>query len=126
MIDLHCHSRASDGSHPPDEVVALAAGAGVECLALTDHDTVDGLDAAQAAASDHGIHLIPGIEISAAWESRTLHIVGLNIDPANPALTDAGGTVWAADSIEALARLAGLPAAQLAASVAAYNDAVAT
>lgn len=46
--------------------------------------------------------------------------------PANPALTDAGGTVWAADSIEALARLAGLPAAQLAASVAAYNDAVAT
>lgn len=86
MIDLHCHSRASDGSHAPEDVVAMAAGAGVECLALTDHDTVSGLESARNAASGHGIKLIPGIEISAAWESRTLHIVGLDIDPDHPDL----------------------------------------
>ncbi len=86
MIDLHSHSRASDGSHSPGEVVALAARSGIECLALTDHDTVSGLDEANLAAARHGIELIPGIEISADWESRTVHIVGLGIDPSNRAL----------------------------------------
>jgi predicted metal-dependent phosphoesterase TrpH len=86
VIDLHTHSTASDGSHPPEELVAMAAAAGVEHLALTDHDTTAGLDAAAGAAARHGIHLLPGIELSATWGNRTLHIVGLAIDPANPRL----------------------------------------
>ncbi len=86
MIDLHLHSTASDGSHAPAEVVAIAAGAGVRTLALTDHDTVGGIDEAARAATDHGVDLLPGIEISVAWERRTLHVVGLGIDPAHPGL----------------------------------------
>ena len=89
MIDLHSHSRASDGSLSPAEVVRQAAAAGVRCLAMTDHDTVAGLDAAVAESRGHDMELVPGIEFSAAWESRTLHIVGLGIDPANKALKQA-------------------------------------
>lgn len=89
MIDLHSHSRASDGSLSPTGVIERAAEAGVRCLALTDHDTVAGLDEAASAAMARDIDLVPGIEISARWESRTVHVVGLGIDPAEPALNRA-------------------------------------
>jgi len=70
----------------PAEVVARAAANGVHALALTDHDDVAGLDAAQAAASAAGMALIPGVEISVSWGKQTVHIVGLRIDPAHPEL----------------------------------------
>jgi hypothetical protein len=60
-IDLHTHSNCSDGSLTPAELVELAATAGVEVLALTDHDTVAGLDDAQRAAGVHGLKLVPGV-----------------------------------------------------------------
>lgn len=85
-FDFHCHSTASDGSLTPTELVARAAGAGVECLALTDHDTTAGLAEAGAAAQAHGIRLVSGIEVSVQWETRELHIVGLGFDPEHPAL----------------------------------------
>jgi predicted metal-dependent phosphoesterase TrpH len=85
-IDLHCHSNVSDGMLSPAEVVARAAANGVHALALTDHDDVAGLDAAQAAASAAGMALIPGVEISVSWGKQTVHIVGLRIDPAHPEL----------------------------------------
>jgi hypothetical protein len=85
-IDLHCHSNVSDGMLSPAEVVARAAANGVHALALTDHDDVAGLDAAQAAASAAGMTLIPGVEISVSWGKQTVHIVGLRIDPAHPEL----------------------------------------
>jgi len=81
-VDLHLHSSASDGSLAPEDLVAYAAARGVRVLALTDHDTVDGLPAATAAAALHGVRLVAGIEVSAAWRGRTVHVVGLGIDPA--------------------------------------------
>ncbi len=85
-IDLHCHSTESDGTLAPEAVVARAAAQGVSVLALTDHDTVDGLDAAAQEARHQGVALVPGVEISTLWNGRELHVVGLNLDPAHPAL----------------------------------------
>jgi hypothetical protein len=85
-IDLHCHSNVSDGVLPPAEVVARAAANGVQALALTDHDDVAGIAAAQAAADAAGLTLIPGVEISVSWGGQTVHIVGLRIDPRHPEL----------------------------------------
>ncbi len=81
QIDLHTHSTASDGRLIPSQLVACAAGAGVDVLALTDHDGTDGLEEARCAAIAAGIQLINGIELSVTWNKRTVHIVGLNFDP---------------------------------------------
>jgi predicted metal-dependent phosphoesterase TrpH len=84
--DLHCHSNISDGTLTPSELVDRAAGRGVKVMALTDHDDVDGLDEARAAAARHGMTFINGVEISVSWRSHTLHIVGLGINPEYPPL----------------------------------------
>ena len=86
--DLHSHSTASDGAYTPAELVQAAFGAGVTDLALTDHDTVAGLAEAQIAAEAAGLRLLPAVEISVTWERKSIHVVGLNVDPANPALND--------------------------------------
>jgi len=85
-IDLHTHSNCSDGTLTPDELVARAAAAGVEVLALTDHDTVAGLSDAEHRATGLGLRLVPGVELSASWRAQAIHIVGLWIDPADTAL----------------------------------------
>lgn len=110
-IDLHCHSHWSDGALAPAALVERAAARGVQVLALTDHDTVDGLPDAAAAARHHGIELIAGTEISVTWSGRTLHVVGLGIDPASRELGDGLRQVSAGrlQRAEAMAlRLAGL------------------
>jgi len=84
--DLHTHSTASDGSLSPAELVHEAAAAGVTHLALSDHDTTEGLENAKAAADAAGICLIPAVEISATWMEKSVHVVGLAIDPACAAL----------------------------------------
>jgi hypothetical protein len=85
--DLHCHSLWSDGMLPPAEVVQRAHANGVTLLALTDHDELSGLPAARAAADELGLRFIDGVEISISWgDDQTVHILGLNIDPANAAL----------------------------------------
>jgi 3',5'-nucleoside bisphosphate phosphatase len=86
LIDLHTHSNCSDGTLTPAELVSCAAAAGVDVLALTDHDTITGLDAAQSAADHCGITLIPGVEISASWRAQGIHVLGLWIDPEAPEL----------------------------------------
>jgi hypothetical protein len=86
--DLHCHSNISDGLLTPAELVERAAGRGVKVLALTDHDDMDGLDEARHTAQLHDIDFINGVEISVTWRKFTLHIVGLNIDPAYPPLQE--------------------------------------
>lgn len=83
-IDLHCHSTASDGRLSPTDLVARARLQGVTHLALTDHDTTDGLAEAASAAMEHGLTLISGIELSCVWQKNTIHIVGLDMDTANP------------------------------------------
>jgi predicted metal-dependent phosphoesterase TrpH len=81
VYDLHTHSTASDGAYTPGELVRQAAWAGVTHLALSDHDSTEGIAEAQVAARDCGnIQLIPGVEISVSWQERSVHIVGLNID----------------------------------------------
>ncbi|MCX7068185.1 MAG: PHP domain-containing protein [Methylococcales bacterium] len=79
--DLHCHSTASDGALSPSALVYRAYQQGVSVLALTDHDTTMGLSQARNCAADLGIHLINGIELSASWQNKCLHIIGLGIDP---------------------------------------------
>jgi predicted metal-dependent phosphoesterase TrpH len=86
--DLHTHSLHSDGTLAPAELVQRAHAHGVDVLALTDHDVTDGLAEAGTAAHSLGLTLVPGVEISVTWMNQTLHIVGLDIDPACPALQD--------------------------------------
>jgi predicted metal-dependent phosphoesterase TrpH len=85
-IDLHTHSTHSDGSLTPAELVALAAAAGVQVMALTDHDTITGLEDAQRSTDALGLRLVPGVEISASWRSQAVHVLGLWIDPRSPPL----------------------------------------
>jgi predicted metal-dependent phosphoesterase TrpH len=82
-IDLHVHSNASDGSYPPAEVVRQAKEGNLAAMALTDHDTVDGLPEAVAAGETYGVEVIPGVEISAKFPGGTMHIVGLFVDYHN-------------------------------------------
>jgi predicted metal-dependent phosphoesterase TrpH len=84
--DLHTHSTASDGAYSPAELLERAARAGIQVLALTDHDTTAGLTEAQEAADLRGVDFIAGIEVSVTWQNRTLHVVGLRIDPEHAPL----------------------------------------
>lgn len=86
MVDLHTHSTASDGQYTPSELVQLAKERGLEVLALTDHDTVDGLEEAVWAGERMGLRVIRGIELSAR-EYPTFHILGYGFDPEAPALS---------------------------------------
>lgn len=86
VYDLHTHSTASDGVLSPTELVKHAAMAGVYGLALTDHDTTDGLIEAELTANELGMIWIPGVELSTTWNSQTIHIVGLWINPDAPEL----------------------------------------
>ena len=88
VYDLHCHSTFSDGTLTPPQVVARAKFRGVDVLALTDHDEVAGLVAAKAAALEHGIEFVCGVEVSTNWRDVTLHIVGLNIDPEHDSIVN--------------------------------------
>lgn len=89
MIDLHTHTSASDGSMSPSELVAHAAELGLTCLAVTDHDTTNGLDEARRACEAYGIGWIPGIEMSTKYLGRSMDLLGYGIDPTYPALLDA-------------------------------------
>jgi len=86
QYDLHSHSLASDGTLTPASLVEAAHTAGVNVLALTDHDTTDGIEEAAGIAGPLGLQLIPGVEISVNWQSVTVHILGLNIDTGCTAL----------------------------------------
>lgn len=89
-IDLHCHSYCSDGTFSPEGLVILAKQKGISALALTDHDTVDGLSAFHAAGKKHNLETISGIEFAALYKgfhNPEIHIVGLGFDETNTALT---------------------------------------
>lgn len=83
LIDLHSHTKASDGKLTPSELVQRAENRQVHFLAITDHDTVDGLQEAQQYIEDNQLklQLINGIEVTTNWLNHEIHIVGLNIDP---------------------------------------------
>ncbi len=79
FVDLHVHSTASDGTRPPDEVVREAKRVGLTAIALTDHDTLDGIAAATAAGAALGVRVVPGIELSAVEADAETHILGLHL-----------------------------------------------
>ena len=85
-IDLHVHSNASDGTDDPAEVVRRASAAGLDVFALTDHDTQAGLASAQAEAVGSGVTLIPGMELSALVDGRSVHLLAYLSDPDDPEL----------------------------------------
>jgi hypothetical protein len=86
VADLHLHTHFSDGTDTPERVVELAAQAGLSAIAITDHDNVDALPAARAAADRRGIELVPGIEMSSSAEGLEVHMLGFFLDPASAVL----------------------------------------
>ena len=84
--ELHTHSTASDGAHPPRELAQLAAKLGVRVLSLTDHDTCRGCAEAASACAELGVEFIPGVEVSAYLEGRSIHVLGYGLDPQDPQL----------------------------------------
>lgn len=86
FADLHLHSNHSDGSDAPKDVVAYAQRAGVSAMALTDHDTVSGVGEAQGYAEEAGIGFLTGVEISARFDRREIHVISLGVDIAHPQL----------------------------------------
>ena len=86
IVDLHCHSSASDGLLSPAELVRRAAGNGVTLFSLTDHDVLSGLAAARATADQFGMRFINGVEISIEWSGLQVHVLGYNFDADNERL----------------------------------------
>jgi 3',5'-nucleoside bisphosphate phosphatase len=87
IYDLHSHTLASDGALSPAELIAAAEQAGVDALAITDHDTVAGYSEWRALNKPSSVLVIPGIEFSTTWNGIGVHIVGLNINPASDAIS---------------------------------------
>ncbi|MBT8765120.1 PHP domain-containing protein [Pseudomonas boanensis] len=116
QIDLHCHSTASDGALAPAALVARARERGVQVLALTDHDTLEGLDEAREAAKSLDMQLINGIELSCTWGGATIHVLGYAFDTDAPALVAAIASLregrWArAEEISRRLAAKGMPGA---------------
>ncbi len=88
-VDLHMHSTMSDGSLAVSEMVDIAAKRKLVAIAITDHDNIDSWDQGRHLASQVGVELIPGVEISSAWEHSDIHILGYFFDPSNLALNQA-------------------------------------
>ncbi|MEL0629332.1 RNase RNM [Psychromonas aquatilis] len=90
LIDLHSHTKASDGQLTPSELVQRAENRQVHFLAITDHDTIDGLSEASQYIQDNDLklQLINGIEVTSNWLNHEIHVVGLNIDPTHSALSE--------------------------------------
>lgn len=115
-IDLHCHSTASDGALAPAALVARAHERGVRVLALTDHDTLEGLPEARAAAARLDMQLINGVELSCTWGGATIHVLGYGFRDDAPALAAAIADLhhgrWArAEEIDRRLAAKGMPGA---------------
>ena len=80
LADLHTHTHYSDGTDSPRRVIEMAKQAGLAAIAITDHDILDGHPEAEAAAREHGVELIPGIEMSAAHAGIEVHVLGFFIE----------------------------------------------
>jgi hypothetical protein len=89
IVDLHCHSTASDGVLAPAALVQRAHAQGVGLLSLTDHDTLDGIDEARAVADSLDVRLVNGIELSCLWSGATIHVLGYGFASDAPALQQA-------------------------------------
>jgi len=110
-VDLHLHTTVSDGALRPEELVRAASIAGIQVMAVTDHDSVDGIRDAERAASDLSIQVIPGIEVSAGLDGDDVHVLGYFLDPGDRVLREAlsrlqeGRVAQARSMVERLAEL---------------------
>ena len=86
IVDLHVHSNKSDGTFTPSELVDYAVEKGLTAFALTDHDTIEGVNEALLASEGKPVTVLPGVEFSTEYEGKDIHIVGLMIDPTCPAI----------------------------------------
>ncbi len=87
-IDLHTHSTASDGTDSPSELIQSARDLGLTAIALTDHDTLSGIEEARSAAADAGVRLIPGTELSVDHDGRKVHLLVYFLEPEDGPLQD--------------------------------------
>lgn len=88
MIDLHVHTTMSDGEFTPKEIITLAKKEGIKVIAITDHDTIDGISQAREECIKNGIEFIPGIELSAIDNGKEVHVLGYYIDEKNIEFND--------------------------------------
>jgi 3',5'-nucleoside bisphosphate phosphatase len=88
MIDLHTHTNASDGQYSPSELVQKAAERGISVLAVTDHDTVAGIEEAALAAKKNDITFVPGIELNIKWPTGEFHLLGLGLRSVSSSLQE--------------------------------------
>jgi 3',5'-nucleoside bisphosphate phosphatase len=93
LADLHIHTRYSDGSLNPDDIVRIASEKELCCISITDHDSVFGIDQAICAGNDYNVEVIPGVEISAEEDGREMHILGYYIDHKDRNLLDFLGKI---------------------------------
>jgi len=126
-VDLHLHSTASDGVLDPAALVAHVAACGVGLMALTDHDTVAGVEAAANAARSAGIGFVAGVEVSARWRGRTIHVLGLAVDSTDSRLAAGLASQQAlreqrAERIAARLDAAGAPGSAALASIRAAGS----
>ena len=85
-VDLHSHTNRSDGRDAPDALARKARAAGIDVLAVTDHDTLDGIAGAAREGRTIGLRVVPGVEMSSQFEGRDVHVLGIGIDPAHRGL----------------------------------------
>jgi predicted metal-dependent phosphoesterase TrpH len=127
-VDLHTHSTASDGAASPGELAARAAAAGLVAIALTDHDTVDGVTAARTAGAAIGIEVIAGIELSASEGDQEVHLLGLHLSSIAPIAAKLDELRLArsrrAETIVGVLRAAGIPVTLEAVLVEAGTGAI--
>ena len=88
MIDLHVHTTASDGQYTPAQIIEKAAEKNITAIAITDHDTVAGLEEGAAAAKEHGITFVPGVELNISYPTGEFHLLGLGFKQISPSLTE--------------------------------------
>ncbi len=86
FVDLHTHTTASDGTDSPTQVVSKAHALGLAGIAITDHDTIQGVDEGLRAGTNFGIEVVPGVEISCNWEKHHVHLLGFYINTRDPGL----------------------------------------
>ena len=92
-IDLHCHSSVSDGTETPTQLVRAAIAAGLDTMAITDHDSTAGWDEALTAAAGTGLQIIRGMELSTRYEWRSVHVLGYLFDPHDQRLLTETGRI---------------------------------
>ena len=89
FVDLHIHTTASDGLFTPSLLLEEVKAAGLSCISVTDHDSVENVEESRRLLRDEEISLIPGVELSTNWEGKDIHILGYFIDPGHPVLLQA-------------------------------------